>query len=95
MALGLTAPCTCFARGSDGTRIDAIFCNAALAPSLRGVALVEDTGIPTHIPVIVDLALETYGQRVRRIARPLPFVPKEWAKMDARGGVRRCLAGAA
>ena len=92
LALGEPAPCTCFARGSAGTRIDAIFCNAAVAPALRDVAVIEDTGIPTHVPVVVDLAVETYGQRVRRLARPMSFDPSGWAKWTPEAELSAALA---
>ena len=37
---------------SAGTRIDLILANAAAASALTGVRVVEDTGLPTHRPLM-------------------------------------------
>ena len=76
-ALGELARCTNFARNSDGARIDAIFCNSTAASALRDVGVLENTGLPGHLLVVAGFSFEAYGQRVRRIARPIAFDSKQ------------------
>jgi len=77
VAHGVMAPRTCFVGSSEGTRIDAIPCNSIAASALGSVGVVEDTGLPTHFPVVADFAFEEDGQWVMRIARPVAFSPGE------------------
>eukprot|EP00973_Karenia_brevis_P069552 9670037-Karenia_brevis.AAC.1 len=35
--------------------------------------MLEDTGLPTHIPIQANLNLEEFGQTVKRMSCPKPF----------------------
>ena len=77
MALGQERPePTCFQQGSSvGSRIDYIIANNILAPSFQGLKRLDDTGIPTHRPLLCELDVAVCKQDgVRyRLPRELPM----------------------
>ena len=83
---GETPAATCFAQPtkSAGTRIDLILANAAAAPALTGVRVVEETGLPTHRPLMAGLEWEAFTGRVWRDRKPAAFAPREDAAPASR-----------
>ncbi len=75
---GQPAP-TCFA-SPDGTRIDLVFGNAQAAPTLRGVEVPPDAGLPVHRPVQATLDMAAYAQERNRVKQPRAFPTEEWEK---------------
>eukprot|EP00973_Karenia_brevis_P031521 4348142-Karenia_brevis.AAC.1 len=63
-----------------GTRIDIILCNQSAANAIHDLRVLQDTGLPTHSPVQLDLNVQEYGQQVFRMARPRPFPCVHWPK---------------
>eukprot|EP00973_Karenia_brevis_P091639 12408440-Karenia_brevis.AAC.1 len=80
---------TCFS-GSSPTRIDIILCNDIFASSLRGVRVVDETGLPTHMPVAALCDFAHFSDQVWRMRRPAEFQVKAWAKWKK--GDEECLA---
>ena len=83
-ARGAEPAATCFKNStSTGTRIDMIFCNESVAASIRDCWVDVDAGLPTHRPVIAELDMKAYEQRVRRVIRPRSFPTAEWAECES------------
>ena len=77
---GLPPP-ACFphTRGT-GSRIDFVMANRVAFTGVQDLTLVQDSGLPTHIPLQVTLRLAAYSQRILRVVRPLPYPVAEWPK---------------
>ena len=56
--------------GMRPTRIDGLLASTALAPMIRSVTALPETGIPGHMPAVFELGLEAAGQRVARFVKP-------------------------
>ena len=66
---------TCFAHEtSKGTRRDYIFTNAQSTHLVKGCEVLQDSGIPTHKPVLATFELPStaYTGKVLRLPRPIP-----------------------
>ena len=71
VARGISCDRTCFVRDTSlGTRIDAIFCNAAARGALGDCGVLDDCAVPTHRPVACELRLEAYAQEANVLRRP-------------------------
>eukprot|EP00973_Karenia_brevis_P076254 10589747-Karenia_brevis.AAC.1 len=57
-------------------------CNSIAARALLSTDLVENTGIPTHVPVIGYFGFQEYGQEVLRVMLPRPFPVENRTKLD-------------
>ena len=82
---------TCFPSASSaGRRIDAAFLNHVAAASLLDYCLLEDTGIPTHVPLSVEISLGSYGQDIWRLRSPRLFPVGSWAKWSREEEAQLC-----
>eukprot|EP00663_Eupelagonemidae_sp_cell21sb_P002558 gene2558-6142_t len=79
---------TCFPqRSSEGTRIDVILGNAVAGAAVQQVRLLEDTGIPTHRPLVAQVSLARYVQMVPAIHQPIAFPVENWRDWSGGGGL--------
>ncbi|CAE8665800.1 unnamed protein product [Polarella glacialis] len=87
---------TCFA-SPQGTRIDAVLCSAVAAVGLRDLHLVDDTGLPTHVPIQVCLDMPSYSQEVRkqRTSAPFPATETKWTAKRENETFQRAYSGMA
>ena len=70
---------TCVVREtSKGSRIDAALCNAPLMQTVVDTYVVEDTGLPTHLPICVEFSLPESKQLVDVVHRPMA-IPLDFA----------------
>ena len=73
---------TCHAHTtSAGSRIDLALANHVLAGSCRGCALLPDTGLPVHTPVLVSLDASAVNQQGTCFDTPLEF-PLQFSDPD-------------
>ena len=62
---------TCFQKTtSPGSRIDFIFGNGVATAMARDFRVLDDTGLPTHKPLLIDLQLDLSHQEGLRFRRP-------------------------
>lgn len=55
------------------TRIDYMIVNAAALPAIQSVEVWEDSGLPTHRPVMLELDMEVFTRRALTLWRPRPL----------------------
>ena len=81
-ARGIDPDNTCFVwETSKGSRIDAALCNSPLMQTVVNSYVVRDTGLPTHLPVCVELILPESRQLVDVVHRPMA-IPLDFACAD-------------
>ena len=62
---------TCFAKGNTtGRRIDFVFVNSPAVLSVNQFYLENNTSIPTHRPLVFQIAVDLFSERVKRLALP-------------------------
>ena len=80
-AAGVAPGATCFSRadrGSSGSRIDYVLANSVAFPAVENLTLVQDTGLPTHLPLRLLLNLQPYAAQLLRVVRPLAYPTEQW-----------------
>ena len=80
-ASGITAAPTCHS-STAGTRIDAIIANVPLLAAAQDFSVLNDTGLPTHSPLVLQLDPRQYRQKICRIVRPAAFAVEAWEAIE-------------
>ena len=62
---------------SEGSRINLALLNRQLASTLRSFQTLQETGIPTHDPILLELEIEHCQQAGHTIQTPMAF-PLDW-----------------
>jgi hypothetical protein len=80
-AAGVAPEATCFSRadrGSCGNRIDYVLANSVAFTAVENLTLVQDTGVPTHLPLRLVLSLQPFAAQLLRVVRPLAYPTEQW-----------------
>ena len=81
-AAGVTPAATCYNRSdrsNGGTRIDYVLANSVAFTAVENLTLVQDSGVPTHLPLRLVLNLQPYAAQLLRVVRPLAYPIDHWA----------------
>ena len=72
---------TCFSSGCESVRrVDAAFLNHVASSAFQGLQLLQDTGIPTRVPLALQMSCEQYSHTFFRAQLPKCCPLKAWTK---------------